>query len=467
MSLLLTDFDQWYDQFVTASPKQQYELLVDALSEPIPLEYAEEIDLIASVLDIFDVLIHQNLMDQAIQLTTLLKEINSEIYQREFQYFDDRLIQYHLFHQDRKQVKACLTFFRANPVQSIDQLIAVLDDLKFYGATDLTVNLCRATYKAVATSSNLIGGAEWDFGVPVIMDLFEQAYHQLQRGQAVDWNITGSDAAEFGFENTPEMRQEVEKYLTKDLQVNADLVKSFKLNRAFILRHLLLEFCRSMHQQKQMSFICSEAIWSAVLDFCENRERPKKQLTQPQSYFSISQQTLDQYVGQLVGGLLSMRQAQGFAVLWGIPYVYEFLLNKQIILEETYQQASEAITALKGFLIKGFQQSLWQYNFVHCWQPPAQVSTENFVAETEQFVKSIEQVTPLSEEPQERSELSFLHTTSKQEVSAKATKSSQPPQPTWEPPKPRKSPLQEAAKLSPKGKKKKSKKSNKGFKSSS
>lgn len=65
MSLLLTDFDQWYDQFVTASPKQQHELLVDALSEPIPSDYAEEIDLIASVLDVFDMLIRQNLTDQA------------------------------------------------------------------------------------------------------------------------------------------------------------------------------------------------------------------------------------------------------------------------------------------------------------------------------------------------------------------------------------------------------------------
>lgn len=158
MSLLLTDFDQWYDQFVTASPKQQYELLVDAISEPIPPDYAEEIDLIASVLDVFDMLIRQNLMDHAIQLTTLLQEHHSETYQREFQYFDGELIIYSLFHQDWEQVQRYLTRFRDHPVQSIDQLISVLDNLRLYGATELAVNLCRTTYKAVATSSQLIMG---------------------------------------------------------------------------------------------------------------------------------------------------------------------------------------------------------------------------------------------------------------------------------------------------------------------
>lgn len=480
MSLLLTDFDQWYDQFVTASPKQQHELLVDALSEPIPSDYAEEIDLIASVLDVFDMLIRQNLTDQAIQLTTLLQKHHSEIYQREFQYFDGQLLQYSLFHQAWQQVQEYLSRFRDHPVQSIDQLISVLDNLRLHGATDLAVNLCRATYKMVATSSQLISGAEWDLGVVVIMDLFEQAHHQLQQGETVDWSKVGADAAKFGFENTPKKCQEVEKHLTEDWQVSPDVNKAFKQDRGLILRHLLLEFCQYMYCQQQMSFVCSELIWSTVLDCCNHQDRPKKQLTQPDSYFSISQQALDKYVGQLVGGLLSMRQAQGFAVLWGIPYVYKFLLDKQIIREETYHQAFKATTALKGFLIKGFQQSLWQYNFVHVWQRPAQVSAEEFASETEQFVKSAEQVEPLSEEPQERSDFSFLHKTPKQEVFGKAessssggqntsqaTKSTQPPQPIWEPPKPRKSPLQEAAKLSSKGKKGKSKKSNKGFKSSS
>ncbi|KAI9133891.1 hypothetical protein ON05_011685 [Acaryochloris sp. CCMEE 5410] len=424
-------------------------------------------------------LIRQNLMDHAIQLTTLLQEHHSETYQREFQYFDGELIIYSLFHQDWEQVQRYLTRFRDHPVQSIDQLISVLDNLRLYGATELAVNLCRTTYKAVATSSQLISGAEWDLGVVVIMNLFEQAHHQLQQGETIDWIKMGADAAKFGFENTSKKRQEVATHLTKDLQVSPDLGKAFKSNQDLVLRHLLLEFCRYMYCQQQMSFVCSELLWSTVLDCCNRQERPKKQLTQPDNYFSISQQTIDKYVGQLVGGLLSKRQAQGFAVLWGIPYVYEFLLNKGIILEKTYQQAIEASTALKGFLIKGFQQSLWEYNFVHCWQRPAQVSAEEFAAETEQFVKSIKQVEPLSEEPQKRSDFSFLHGTPKQEVlaktespstghqnTAKATKS-QSPQPIWEPPKPRKSPLQEAAKLSSKGKKGKSKKSNKGFKSSS
>ena len=53
----------------------------------------------------------------------------------------------------------------------------------------------------------------------------------------------------------------------------------------------------------------------------------------------------------------------------------------------------------KPQIIKGFDQSLWQYDFVHRWPRPDCVSEEEFTAEVDHFRASITQSTPLSDEP--------------------------------------------------------------------
>ena len=91
MSLLLTDFNQWYTNFSAVSPKQQYDLLMAELSQPIAFEDAMEIDLAGVVLDLYEPLISHNLIDQALALMHSLQQQHLELYQREFQYFDDFL----------------------------------------------------------------------------------------------------------------------------------------------------------------------------------------------------------------------------------------------------------------------------------------------------------------------------------------------------------------------------------------
>ena len=359
-------------------------------------------------------------------------------------------------------------------MQSIDQLLPLLDDLCLYGTTELLDDLCRTAYRPVATSSKLIGGSEIDFGRIMFTNLLDQAYQQLQQGQTVDWEVLTAEATQFGLRNDPQIFQEVATNLTEDLQGGAEFDQTFKGDRDLALRQLLLAFCRHMSDQQQMSFVCSQTIWHTILDYCDERKRPKRQLTQPNSYFTLDYKTLDKHVAQLMGGLLSMRQSRGFAVLWGIPYVYEFLLAKQVISAEVCEGAIAAAKTLQSHAIKGFQHTLWRYDFVHRWQCPETVSADDFAAEAEHFAASFDQSEPLSDQPEEPLDSDALMEAAVQNM-AKRIESSSPVRPApkpeatsantpakkWKPDKPRKSPLQEAAKLPKKGKKK-SKKSGKG-----
>lgn len=99
MSEFLTNFDQWYDAYAAAAPSQQYALLQTAIAHPIPVEYAEESDFGMILVEMWDMLVSHNLVNESFALIDTLQQQQPELYQREFQYFANFLIRYHLFQQ--------------------------------------------------------------------------------------------------------------------------------------------------------------------------------------------------------------------------------------------------------------------------------------------------------------------------------------------------------------------------------
>ena len=109
------------------------------------------------------------------------------------------------------------------------------------------------------------------------------------------------------------------------------------------LRQLSLRFNVKMAAQNQLSFICSQAIWSAVIGFLGERQLSKKQLSHPDRFFDFDLKALDRYIGRLMGNLFSFRQSMGFAVIWGLPHVYD-VLRAEAVIEEAVYDSVIAIT---------------------------------------------------------------------------------------------------------------------------
>jgi len=474
MTHLLTDFDEWYDEYDATSPQQQYEMVREAIAQPIPPKYAQKIDLGSILIEVWDMLHNHNLVDEALAFVETLQTHHADLYRQEFQYFDGFLVQYHLFQQNDDALPDALSRFKADPITSIDQLIETLDNLQFYGVGQPLDDLCRATFQSVATSQKLVGGTEVEIGLVVIGNLVEAAYLRGQQGEAIDWEKLWAAMAEYGFENVEEKRTSIQQGLTGGLEGTPEFFEAFKNNRGTTLFFLMLAFCRFM-DGRQMRFVCSQAIWMALTDCLEDRKLSNKQLQHPDSYFAIAQNDLDVYLGKLLGSFLSSQQANGFAILWGIPHVYEFLETQHIITAEVRDGAIAAANALKGHLIQAFQRHLWEYDFVHRWQKPDCIAEADFVAEAEQFAASIQQREPLSDEPLEQPSfdtiLDNMAAKMGKQLNQDATPAVPAPPPAkpalW-PPKPRKSPLQEAKEMSdrpapPKNQKKQSGKKKKGF----
>ena len=470
----LIDPDQWYEAYETASVKQRYDMILELIDRPLSPELIEEMDLGMVLVEMRDELASNNLIDQAIAFIEKLQQQQPELYKQEYPYFNNFLVKYYLYRNEPEQVQASLEQFKADPVTGIDQISEVLDDLKFYCATDVAVDLCSATYNRVLTSPEVLWGSE-ELADIILIALIENAYQQIKRGETVDWDKFVAEAAKYGAVNAQDWLTQLRSDLTAEVEDNQQFFADFKRkkSRDTAIRTLAMAFGKYMSEQKQVSFICSQAIWEAIFDFLEERKLSNQKRGNPDIYFAFPQKSLDRYVAKKIGGFMSMRQSMGFAILWGLPYLYDFLLSKQVIGEEVHQQAIAAATELKAQLIEGFNR-LWRYDFVHRWLPPDSVSEADFAAEADLFAASIEKVTPLSEEPGKGTLESLYNQLAEKTFSGEMfrlgdrdgaeetidveaeeiVKEEAPPLKPPKPPKSKKSPLKLAAELYAKGDKK-------------
>jgi hypothetical protein len=401
MVATVIDPEQWQATYEAASLTRQYEMLLEVMALPLSLDLIEELDLEMLLLMMRDELVNRHLFDHAIELIQTVQQQQPNLHQQEFAVLDSFLIEYYLYCNCPDQVRGALQQFLQHPAADIDQTLAILDYLKFYNATLLAVELSQAAYAAVQASTNQVLGVEMKFSDVLLGNWMQQAYQQLKQGNTVDWNAFLAEAVEYEFDkyefdNNAQWVKQIEQHLTREVQNSPEFLAQFRHDRSDALRATSLGFCQYMTEQKQVSFICSRAIWETVYTFLENREISGTKLAQPESYFAFSLLELEIYVAQKIGALLSTQQSVGMALLWGLPYVYDFLRSKQIISNDLHQQAIEIVTALKTALINNHAH-LWKYDFVHRWLPPDSIPLKEFEAEKQCFAASFDRVVALDE----------------------------------------------------------------------
>ncbi|KAF3890670.1 MULTISPECIES: hypothetical protein [Nostocales] len=476
MSLILTNTQQWCKNYEAASAKDKHLLMVEALENAIPPRAIEECDLGMLLVELVDEIDSNNLISDALALIEKVQHQQPDLYAREFQYLDSLRVKYYLFSKQPELLRSCLAQFKNDPVSGIDRMMSsVIEYLRFYGATREIVDLCKSTYQPIKNSREVLPGTEDELAGVILIDLMETVYRELQQGGAVDWDAFGDAAKQYVTEEPQLWIAEVRRNLTKEIEINQQFFTDFKSEqkRDDNLRALSLAFSIYMAAQKQVSFITSQRIWGSVFEFLSARELPRNELGYPDRFFTFSEETLDKHIAQLIGGLLSDGQVEAAAVLWGIPYVYDFLLNKQVIGQAIHQEVIAVTSVLKPKMIEVFERYLWQLDFVHRWLPPDSVVEADFTAEAALFASSIEKVTPLATEPGKGNLESFYNqfkdfnsdiTDNKEAPFLPNPRLFEPPDIKPEkPPKKRKSPLMQAADLfdrntSSKGKQKKKKK---------
>ena len=218
----------------------------------------------------------------------------------------------------------------------------------------------------------------------------------LFRSAAVDWESLPRGMDRYEMEISPELLARIQANLTGGPLEGERLAGAFHLHREEELTNLAFGFFRYMHDEKNMDFPCSELIWHCVAEFLSERKSSVKGVT-PDAFFGMTRAKLEPHLAGAIGDFLSRRQADAVAMLWGIPYIYDFLLDRRVISATTHRETIQIAAALKAEVIKGMGKRLWEFDFIHRWAPPNSVAKGEFEDEAAMFQQTCTPAVPLAE----------------------------------------------------------------------
>jgi hypothetical protein len=399
MPISFTDPDEWYAEYQNATPEGEQQLILQTVSLPLSEDFLEGLDLTEVLLDHMHGLDRRNRNGELISLIEQFRDGQPDLYREEFYYFDQYLFDYYLYLDQMEKLGGSLSRFAADPASGIDYMLKALELLKLYQKTDLVVDLCDRTYQAVKDSKGVVSGCEDRLGETIYFYRVEQLYRRLQAGRQIDWPGSALPLAKFGFLNASQMQADLTHYLGSEVPGPDGFLDLLQQSGPGGYWFLAYDFYKYMLDQKGMGFVSSNLIWEETVEFWKRREYSFPGKDGLDQFFDFPEQKLDIHLANLLNGFLSKRQPNAVALLWGLPYVYEFLLNKEIVSGALYRDVLDKVALLKAKLVVAYPYHLWKYDFVHRWAPPGAVSAEEFASEAALFADTFRRIIPLDDPP--------------------------------------------------------------------
>ncbi len=376
--------DEWWDWYREMGEEEKVDFLKDTLASGVTSSFALESGLGEAVVNMFDALLNSKQYGQMLELEALLHDRDTGIPDSDRHYIDFYCLKIHLFNKDIASITRSLQSLVADPVESIDLLIPVLDKLNYYGYGGPALQVSKEVYHRVRGADTLIGGAEEDFARTVLMNELQNLYQSKGQAPTACRKEFLNRMAPYDYEDKDELGA-VFDFLLKDINCSALCYKDLKENRRDFYHVLSTGFCKYVFAHKGINFPTAYDIWmGAWQNF--SKEAPEESGSM-ERFFELNQKKFYEFISGRFG-LLSNKKPYAVAVLWGMPYVYDFLKLNQLVPEEICLQALGFVTEMKMELIKGQGDSIWRYSFVHSWGRPDAVSEEDFLREKGYFEKT-------------------------------------------------------------------------------
>ncbi|MEX2459841.1 MAG: hypothetical protein WD469_00840 [Paenibacillaceae bacterium] len=376
---LLKEPDRWYDALESLPAAMHYDFIMETLEQPLSAEFIDGLTLAEDILD----LQHQLQPGQYVALIEKLR-MHPCIHNQEFQYFEDEVADYYLFLEEEDKVAKAVGYYMERPIQGIDQLKPMLDKLIYYGKTELAIRCCRKVHSPLQESTDLMSGSADELDYMLFVQLWQQAYLQRQAGLEVDWLRFKQELADFNYVIDSKLFEQIQTIISRpisdDILETAGVQVGSQDDRYTWLKTANWMFAKEMLERKNFDFACGESIWSDFFVFLEGKDRSKMGYLSWEEYFDFTLDELDGYIARKIGGFLAANQASGFAMIWGAPYIYDFLLSKNMIGQEVHSKVMVNIARLKMRMLEAFKQDLWKYSFVNRWVPADGLSVERLEA---------------------------------------------------------------------------------------
>lgn len=397
MRLQETAINNWMRHVEKLPLAEKYSAVMEELADsPLPLNESWMDDFVELLVEVKGKLVANKEYGRVVELAAMLRKGQPELYQQEFPYFEEIPIRYYLFNEQWGELDVSLEAFRKNPEVSIDLLIPIIHCLQFSLKSELAGEIAAEVYPIIKNSPHLMGGAEIEFAETVFYNLFEDAYKTLKSGETVDWEPLLAQLDAVGYEKKFRDRhfQVIKETLAEAASgkrgLQAEWKADFTKNKAVLLQRLLWHFLAVMLEQKGIPFSASRHFWFATVEIAyEKGGSSKPRAGSKGGFFSFSRKDILNYVDNLVDVFLVGEVEKAIGAVWGMPYVFDFLLDAGLVDKGEYESVLKNIQSVKEeFLGSGME--LWQYEFVHLWKRPDSIPETEFHKEKAKFRKTFE-----------------------------------------------------------------------------
>lgn len=376
--------EEWWGHYREMDEDKQLNFLKRAIDADIITDSDLDPGMVEAVINLFGSLFRRKKYGQMFELEEFLQSRKIGMPDNDRYYIDFYLLEFHLFNRDAESIKKCLQSFTADPAESIDLLTPILDKLNYYGYSELALEVSREVYHRVRDSDGLIGGAEEDFARTILMNEFQKLYQSKGQTTRPNREELLKRLALYDYVELDELNPAL-NILLSDTDCSTLSYQDFKENRRDFYHALSTSFLKYAFEEKGINFPTAYDIWMGAWE-CFSLEAAEKSGTL-ERIFELDQSKFDEYIGGRFG-FLSNKKPHAAAVLWGMPYVYDFLKTNQLLSEEAAFQELQFITGMKFDLIEGLKDSIWEYSFVHSWGRPDSVEEEEFLKEKGYFERT-------------------------------------------------------------------------------
>lgn len=327
--------DHWYSHFYTLPTDERYEMFMNLFEQGVSDDELIKDDFGTISVELKSELINEKQYEKAISMIEKTKESTTTFYEKEFPYLSDFAIEYFLYKKDFAKMQEHLQPFIENPGHGYDMFVPLFDKIRFYQMDELALKLADVLEEPIIESDELIGGAEIDLTDLIFYHVFQEFYQTL--GQDKE---TGSIQQ---LTDTMKKYNYDEEFFDKQLPIIYDALTSLNEDEAIsvftrddwanavqgdsrnALRYLFWSFAVDMLKRGNFHFSLSASIWFPFLDMLSN----KKALLE----FEFTYKDLE----DLISGYMqffSNKEERGFALTWGIPYIYDFLYDQKLVSKE-------------------------------------------------------------------------------------------------------------------------------------
>jgi len=377
------DIDNWWKQYTSKPTSEQYGFIRDTFQQELPQEFFDKIDIDDVILGTKDGLENTKKFDQVLDFTKILQTYHPQLYKEYDEYFDNFLIDYYCYHNQKEKLLQPVTNFIRKPDKGIDYLFLSFKKLLFYSHTDLVDKIIEETFEIIYKSPNIISGAEYELAQVKLYITLEEAW--LKNHGKIDWKRFRTSLKKYNFNFKEDFIISIDNGLNGEILSGNNCIQNFTKDRKNFIVTLEGYFLKYM-AKKGFCFALSGWIWDQMVDFWTEYDGKKHR--NPDEYFTVRKEDFDRYLGRLAGDIILDNTSELIAILWGSVYVYDFLKSVGIINDETYSTYRTVASMLKGDVIRGFVPKLWNSNFVHSWIKPDSISQNEFDAENRIFIKS-------------------------------------------------------------------------------